>query len=306
MRRHPLVRLMLVFLFGIFLLVGCDQLRDEQIARLMLAAGAQFLSPREAAADPDTPRQAFAHIENYAVYYGQGQGDALARFDAVIIQPETLETADLLTLTDSGTLALAYLSIGEFEPSRLYYVDQHIASAWQLGENPNWGTFYVDANASGWQYLMRSLAGAYLTMGFSGIFLDTIDTVDVYPSTRPGMIAIIQMLRETFPDAILVQNRGFSIMSETASLVDGIMIESLTTSYDFATSTYIPVPAGTYDDLIQQLQQLHQESGLVVLALDYAAPGDAETAQAARQVAQSYGFVSAVSEITLQQVPSAD
>ncbi|MFN8528404.1 MAG: endo alpha-1,4 polygalactosaminidase [Anaerolineae bacterium] len=306
MRRYPLVRLIPVFLFGIFLLVGCDQPRDEQIAGLILAAGAQIFSSQEAAVDPDTPRQAFAHIENYAVYYGQGQGEALAQFDAVIIQPETLETADLLTLTNSGTLALAYLSIGEVEPTRAWYTDGRVLPAWILGENPNWGSSYIDANAAGWQDLMVDVAGQYLAQGFNGIFLDTIDTVDVYPSIRPGMITLIQRLRETFPNAILVQNRGFSVMDETASLVDGIMIESLTTSYDFATTTYIPVPSGTYDDLIQQLQQLHQETGLVVLALDYAAPGDAETAQIARQAAQSYGFISAVSEITLQQVPSAE
>jgi uncharacterized protein (TIGR01370 family) len=249
----------------------------------------------------NSPRDCIKAIENYVVYYGEGELEQLALYDFAIIQPETLTEEEIAVLTENGTLVVAYLSIGEVEPYREWYSDGRLDENWILGENENWGSYFIDTRAEGWQTLMLELAGEYLEMGFHGIFMDTVDTAELYPETAEGMLALIEQLRETYPDALLIQNRGFTILEESVPWIDAVMFEDFSTGYDFETETYLQFSELDVE-LAEWLQSLHEEYGLVILALDYAAPEDIEAATAAMAIAQDYGFISSVSEISLQSV----
>jgi uncharacterized protein (TIGR01370 family) len=259
----------------------------------------------QSTATPSTPtisaREAFQNIDSYVVYYGEGRLTDLAKFDAVIIQPETLTADELSFLKESDTLAIAYISIGELEPYREFFKNR-VQDSWILGENTNWGSSYIDANQQGWHDLVIRAADDYLSKGFNGIFLDTVDTVDLFPNTKTGMIDLIQELRAAFPETILVQNRGFAILDETAKSVDGVMFEDLSTSYDFDAKTYGRIDPETNQAVIDQLTRLHEEAGLITLALDYAPSTDAETIEDALRIASDYGFIGSVSEIDLNSI----
>src|SRR5215212_8473026 len=178
-----------------------------------------------ALAQTDTPRQKIKQIQNYIVYYGSGRTDDLARYGLAIIQPDTLTSDELANLKAQGTLVVAYLSVGEAEPGREWYSDGRVDPKWLLGKNENWGSYFVDANQQGWQDLMTQLTGEFLNKGFDGVFLDTVDTVDAYPETLPGMVQLIHKLRAAYPDALLVQNRGFTVIDQVESDLDALMFE---------------------------------------------------------------------------------
>ena len=244
------------------------------------------------------PRGAVHDIEDYVVYYGKGELEALSTFDLAIIQPDTLSEEELAKLKAAGTLVVAYLSVGEAEPARPWYSDGRVDPRWLLSKNENWGSYRVDANQEGWRKLMGELTGEFLDKGFDGVFLDTVDTVDAYPETIPGMIELIRGLRETYPDALLVQNRGFTVLDDVADTIDALMFESLTGSYDFSDDTYI------YADnsfTAEQLVELKERTDLVILALDYA--DTPAMAYRAVEAAKEYGFVPAVSTILLDEIP---
>lgn len=274
-------------------------------AMTVLGFGASLLVPLAFLFQPGPPpgvaeRVFLALIHDYVVYYGEGRVDELAQYDLAIIQPETLTAAELAALRDQGTLVVAYLSVGEVEPYRPWYTNGQVEADWILGENRDWGSYYVDARQPGWQALMIDVAGEYLDKGFDGIFLDTLDTADLYPETRQGMIDLVATLRATYPSALLVQNRGFRVLDETAPLIDAVMFEGLSTSYSFLTQTY---GQARNTALARQLVQIRDEHDLVILALDYVEPGDTAGAQRAREIARSYGFIPAVAEISLQTIP---
>jgi hypothetical protein len=132
------------------------------------------------------------------------------------------------------------------------------------------------------------------------VFLDTVDTVDAFPETTAGMVQLIEGLRSAYPDALLVQNRGFTILDRVVNDIDAVMFEDLSTSYDFDKQEYIYA-----DDsyTAEQLAALHQETGLPILALDYAPPDNPAMAYRAVQTAQQYGFIPAVSVINLDDIP---
>lgn len=234
-------------------------------------------------------------IATYAVYYGQDPKEAakLVDFDLAIVQPN-LPKESLALLKANGVRVVAYLSIGEAEPERDY--GQPLPKEWLLGQNPNWGSYFVDANQKGWQELMLRLAEGYLKAGFDGLFLDTLDTADLYPQVAPGLVAIVQALREHFPEAILVQNRGFRLLPKTAELVDAVMYENLSAMYNFQEKRYVAVDGDPTPVLP------YAKRGLVVLALDYALPEDVDLVRRAYVRARELGFVPYVSVIRLDRV----
>ena len=274
-----------------------------QFKNLLLAAwmcgSILFLFSACKAAPALPARQRIKGVKDYVVYYGKGQGQALAKYGLAIVQPDTLTAQELAALHKSATLVVAYLSVGEAEPDRAWYKDGRVEQAWILGKNENWGSFFVDAGQPGWQKLMVDLAGEYIKQGFDGVFLDTVDTVDVYPKTKPGMLALIGQLRAAYPQALLVMNRGFAVVKQVASDIDAVMFEDLSTTYNFESKQY-----GYADDTATALAMatLSQNTGLPILALDYAPADNPGMAYRAVQVSRKYGFIPAVSVINLDKI----
>jgi polysaccharide biosynthesis protein PelA len=246
-------------------------------------------------------RERIRSIENYVVYYGLGRLDDLARFDLAIIDRDTLTPGEVHVLQSRGTLVVAYLSVGEIQPNDPRVTSGEVPQSWILGTNENWGSLFVDASQPGWRELMKEEAGSLLEAGFDGVFLDTVDTaIDVAPDTMPGMIELIEGLRAAYPDALLVQNRGFDIAERVATSIDAVMFEDLSTSYDFDTAEYTRVDNSSE---AQEMVALRDATGLPILALDYADPSDPQTAARATRIARSYGFIPAVSVIQLDDIP---
>lgn len=246
-------------------------------------------------------RDRIRSIEDYVVYYGAGRLEDLARFDLAIIDRGTLTPGEVVDLRSRGTLVVAYLSVGEIQPSDPRVTSGEVPQSWILGKNENWGSLFVDASQPGWRDLMTEEAGSLLDYGFDGVFLDTVDTaIDVAPETMPGMIELIEALRATYPDALLVQNRGFRIAELVAADIDALMFEDLSTGYDFDAGEYTRVDNSAE---AEEMVALRDRTDLPILALDYADAADDKTAARAVKIAQSYGFIPAVSVIQLDEIP---
>ena len=249
---------------------------------------------------PIKATKGLADIESYAVYYGVGQADALQDYDLIIVQPNTFTRSELKRLQDGGTQVIAYLSIGEVEPNRPWFSDGRVPQEWLLGYNEAWGSYHVDVRQEGWQTLLVDVAGTYLKAGFDGIFLDTVDTALLYPDTEFATLNLIQSLRNTYPRKLLVQNRGLAIIEASHSYVDALMVESISTRYNFEEERYAradPSFEGT------QVARLMKNTNLRVLALEYAPTDNPAMAWDAIQTAKDYGFIPAVSTINLTELP---
>lgn len=205
-------------------------------------------------------RKEWNDVDSFACYYGLLSGIAeeepvmgggqvtaaenLKKFDVAIIHSSSLEAdsgaKELVSeLQAAGTYVIAYISVGE---------DDSLHTADGLGENgfasyyiyengmpkvnPNWGSYFVDAGNPVWQNIILNRAEHILSYGVDGLFLDTLDTVDVVYSTRGGMMDLVSKLDAAFPQAKLVANRGFTIFPYISQYLDGIMFESFSTTYN--------------------------------------------------------------------------
>ena len=239
-------------------------------------------------------------IGSYSVYYGKDKVEAakLSNYDLAVVQPYSVSPSQIKSLHDNGTRVIAYLTIGELDKNSAYA--SRIKPEWVLGENKRWGSKFIDASQEGWQRIIAEQAAALVKQGFDGFFLDTLDTVDLYPKVGPGLLKIVQNLRVTYKDAVIVQNRGFALLNQTAPSIDAVMYENFSSMYNFTNKTY----AGTTGD--PSFVQALARRGLVVLALDYAQPSQNEVITNDYQRARSYGFLPYVSTINLDKIYEAN
>ena len=228
-----------------------------------------------------TPTPPAPTITRFAIDYSATPNLAhLAQSNLAIVQP-VLNSDTIRSLQAGGTRVVAYLTIGEVEPNDPAL--NELPPECILGQNPNWGSYYVDPGCPAWQNIVSERARNLRNAGYSGLFLDTVDTAEIFTSTQEAMANLICHLRSEV-GGYLVQNRGFTVLKRTANCVDAVLYEDLSTSYDFATGFYIyeeqpPEPVLAYRDR------------LTLLALDYAPADRPALAWKACKRARDLGFV---------------
>lgn len=191
------------------------------------------------------------------LYYGTGELTTLTRYSRVVLQPGHYTEAELRKLTEAGTEALAYLSVGE---------DTGPPAAWQLSErNPVWGGTYVDIKHAGWRARLCEQAAAALAKGFTGLMLDTLETPAILSEGRAALPAITAMLRTAVGTGFLLANRAHEIREVVAEHVDGFLFESFSATWE---DGYRALPGRELLDNLTRLREL-RSLGKPVYALDY-------------------------------------
>ncbi len=255
---------------------------------------------------PMSTRAAVGGVQRFGVQFsGEYKLAEMARYQMMFLDPDQAGIHDADSITARGGLPVAYLNIGEAEAYRWFYAE--ILKEWMLAPNPNWKDhFYIDVNKPEWHaLLLRKVLPAIFQKGFSGVFLDMVDvsSPDLYPMLQPGVISLIREIREAYPAKIIIMNNGTCIAGAVSELIDGIVVESVFATYDFASKTYMPVNAGASAARCAELQLLMKSTGMKIFAIDYAQPGDTLTALLAAQKSSQQGFLPFVSTIELNALP---
>ncbi len=111
-------------------------------------------------------------------------------------------------------------------------------------------------------------------------------------------------IRSTFPDVILLANRGFSILNDTIALFDAVLFEAFSTRH--SDGTYAAWEAGELawtGSMARWLQRLCGD--LPILTLDYADPDHRDLRVFAETRARAYGFIPFVTDYRLGWLPTA-
>ncbi len=264
------------------------------------------------------PRERFKRTRTYTCYYGPDRIDALSHVDAAILHTPAQTAETVGRLNKLGVVTIGYVSIGEDDAvhpgngrgpggkASWYFDRKHTG---QPEQNGNWGSYFANASDPAWR-ANRVAEGKRLcgTVGFDGIFLDTVDTVEIYPEARAGMIRLIGELRAALPDKVIVMNRGFAVLREpaVAGSIDGVMFEDFSDGYDFATKQYVRFGPSDLDYtrgvMLDTVAPVAKQYGLKVLALDYTEPTQHDRIQEAADRAVTFGMVPGVSDIALDAV----
>ena len=243
-------------------------------------------------------------VTHYACYYGWGRLPQLATYDLAILQAAAYTSQEIAWLGAQGTSALAYLSIGEApstEGDAPWVIRDPVSNA--PLRNPQWGTLLVDCRSPAWQeHLLSSAIPELLAQGFAGLFLDTVDTQDHASHTRPGVVELLERMRDAYPTTTIIVNRGFSILETVLAIADGVLFEAFSTHYNGrGYAAWEGTDLAWTGATVVRLRQASDHTP--VFALDYAAPEDQELRGRAKRRAQAYGMASFVAPYQLDWLP---
>jgi uncharacterized protein (TIGR01370 family) len=247
-----------------------------------------------------------APLRTWAVSYGSDSDPALlSGYDLLVFDPGA--HPPLEPLRNGKRQLLAYISIGEVSDSREYFSE---TAPYRLTENPDWpGSYLLDLRNRQWQSIvLQRIAPAAIAAGFTGFFLDTADSSIELERREPGASVgmkaaaadLIRQLRRTFPEAPIMLNRGYELLSEISSVITYTLGESVYHTWDFSRKRYVPVPPADYAAQVRTLQAAAER--LQVLTLDYCDPRDTRKVRQIYRVQRANGFVPYVSTIDLDRI----
>lgn len=235
-----------------------------------------------------------------AVFYGDNPPwDELHAFDVVVVEP--LHVPDPKPFANQRTALFAYVSLGEADPDRPHVAD--IPAAWQLGKNTAWGSTVLDQTQPGWpDFFVERVIKPLWDAGYRDFFLDTLDSYQLYAKTaeersrqEAGLIATIRTLKQRYPQARLIFNRGFEILPQVHDLAYAVAAESLFHAWNPAQQKYQPVADEDRAWLLEQLDVVRREYQLPVLVIDYVAPEQRDIARETAGRIRELGFIPWVS-----------
>lgn len=216
---------------------------------------------------------------NFGIQWGGTPPTArqISRFDLVILDgyrpPPRVEK----------TLTFGYFSVGEV---RRGSPEEAFARAHGLivGNNKDWHTYIVDPRRKVWQnYILDRVFPAYRKRGFSGLFLDTLDSPlnleGQSPVRYPGMrLALLYLLREAhrrYPGTPIILNRALRLLPAVAQSIQGELFEDFCREYYFRRKAYAFVPQAVVkrDNAFVRIARVLNPN-LTVMTLDYGSPRD--------------------------------
>jgi len=239
-------------------------------------------------------------VRAWAPVFGQDGVLDLSPYDMVVVDGIGHRATRRSCARDSWgapeALVLSYMSLGTIEEWRPYA--HEVPRSWTLGEVEDWpGERYVSP-CEDWRRIVERVARSLDDLGFDGLYLDNLDIVEDFPSTRDGVIEMVKRLRDAVPEMLLIGQNGLAVANDLP--IDAIAHEDTFWRFD---SGYRESAAEETAAIIAGLERMRARN-LAVFTLDYTPPGH----QAADDVvdkARALGFVPAVSVLELDQPPHA-
>ncbi|MFP3425004.1 endo alpha-1,4 polygalactosaminidase [Pseudoalteromonas sp. SIMBA_162] len=188
-------------------------------------------------------------------------------YSRVVVQPELVTEHELNWFKERNIAVYAYLSIGE----------SYNKSDYSLTTNPNWNSYISDLTSTQWQQQLNSSAVILKERGFSGLFLDTLDSYQLLDNARydksaqqAGLVSIIKDLSLVFQKQ-LVLNRGFELLPSLQNLATDLVAEGLFSHFNPLDNSYKLTSKNDQAWLTAQLKKA-QSFGFNVQVIDYAKP----------------------------------
>jgi polysaccharide biosynthesis protein PelA len=252
-----------------------------------------------------------ASAEPWVLCYSKDIEDAdLSRYGLAVLDADHYPS--LAPLAARGTPRLAYLSLTQMGEERAEFMEV-VRAGVLLEKHPVWaGAHYLDFRRAEWKSLVLDrIVPQALERGFTGLFLDTLDDAEFlesqdpvrYRAMRDAAVRLVRAIRERYPQALLMVNRGYALMPELATSIDILMGESVVGTFDPKTKAYRRQSPGDIEWQVARLQAAKAlNPSLRVFTLDYWDPADREGLRAIYREQRARGFVPYVSTPTLDRV----
>ena len=217
------------------------------------------------------PLAASASGSEIAFYYGANPPvNELSQFSRIVVEPDNIDPTEHQSLRQHGATTFAYMSIGEIGPTRPWF--NSLPESATLGTNESWNSKVMDLTSNDWQRFILQRVNELTARGYNGLFLDTMDSYQLYAKTpeqkqqqEQGLGNLLYRIKRQHPNLRLIANRGFEIINQIAPYLEGIAAESLYYGWDNTAQKYVAVPEN-------DRQWLHTTLSRIKACLLYTSP----------------------------------
>lgn len=195
---------------------------------------------------------------SFQLYYGSDPKiikqlqERMQKGQVVVIDLRGLDQKQIATLVHRahqvGAKVIAYISIGELgqleKTSFEQFLKQHKNSTSldniSLGKNKTFQSWYIDVDQKIWKEFLIQKINQIYQQKVDGLFLDTVDTTDLYinqskwPIPRrvksvEAMISLIREIKALSPDKFIMQNRGLNLIGKSVFVgnATGVLVPGL-------------------------------------------------------------------------------
>lgn len=245
-----------------------------------------------------------------AFYYGSNPpASKLKSYENIVVNPQ----ADFnpKNFIWNNTTIFAYVSIGETNPAESYY--KNVDKKWIVGRNNIWKSDVMNLADPAWQtFILEKIITPLWERGYKGFFLDTLDSyrlAKLSPQEQSkqikGLIQIIKLIKERYPDAKLILNRGFEIIPSVQNDIFAIAVESLYVSWSEEKKQYMEVSEADRKNLLGLLQPIIQMK-IPIVVIDYLPADDKAKIQNISDKIQKLGMTPWIANPSLTEIYTED
>ncbi len=247
----------------------------------------------------------FASPQSAVVYYGDDiSWPMVGVHDYIILEPSHVHT-DTHGFKIYRDKVYAYVSVGEARKRRPWF--QKLKKEWILGENKAWGSHIMDVSNEAYRrFLMREVFAPLYRQGFRNFFLDTLDSYrlvskpDAYKRYEEGIVALVKAIKQSYPKAGIILNRGFELLNQLHDQVDAVLFESYYRGLGGKDLAYVKKSDQDRAWLDKQIAKAKRFK-IPVISLEYLKDPFSKEAERIRQKLLDKGLIPYISDKTLQR-----
>jgi uncharacterized protein (TIGR01370 family) len=235
------------------------------------------------------------------VCYGRLEPELVKGYDCVILEQENYTSAEVRILKAQNQKVLAYISLGEVNEHAKHYESLKDQT---LGKNGVWNSHYLNLQSESTIGILMKQIGEAIDQGYDGFFLDNLDNFGAWgkqSAQKPELISLLKKIHDKYPHYTFLQNAGLDLVPDTATYVDGIVVESIATDYSFADKKYKLRNQQDFQQRAARLASIGQTYKLPVTIIEYA--DTAILRDAAENRIKRLGFDYFIGQINLQTIP---
>ncbi len=230
----------------------------------------------------------------------------LCQFDWVVVDPASDFSTDNYCLYQSTPIA--YAALGEVGRGVSY--ESKIDPSWILGRNTAWNNnIIIDQTKPEWQqFFLNEIITPLWEKGYRGFFFDTLDSYQIPLHTQAAqqkqidaMVSLITQVKQRFPDAIIILNRGFPMLPKLAPVVNAVVIESLYQAWNQAEHRYEKTAPLEQQMLFNEIAKIKQLN-LPIIIIDYLSSDNPQKLAALKNKIKSQGLIPWITNNDLDQI----
>lgn len=245
--------------------------------------------------------------KGFAAYYSKTEFETTPALDCILLDPEAHPS--LQPLLEGGVKPYAYLSLGEVSENRWYFNTVRDRDLLLHEQNNFPGSWFVDIRDKKWhRFLVNQVIPKLFEQGFEGLLLDTLDHALYLEAEDPisfkGMknaaIDLVEAIRNRYPNASIVLNRGFELVDDLGDLVSVVLAEDVMSRFNFRSNEYELVPEAQQKQTVTLLKGMQKTfPHLEIWSLNYWRESDLSFMREIAKAQKAQGFTPYVASYSL-------